>query len=264
MGNETYKMARPDPYIPLLVAAPDGGEILRITADRRLEFAPGATPEDAAAAISRAFEGIWPMSPHAESIARVCHEANRALCQAFGDDSQPAWEDAPDWQRDSAIKGVAAIRAGLVTRPQDSHESWMAEKVAAGWTYGRKKDPEAKTHPCMVPFEDLPPSQQMKDYVFLAIAKALLGHRPAMVTNDTPRTEDSMAEIDQNEIQTRFTYHPPRDEMVGKFGKIRAEAKQLAESINFLCPDSREKSLAITKIEEAVMWANAAIARREP
>lgn len=44
-----------------------------------------------------------------EQIARVCHEVNRAYCQALGDDSQPAWEDAPQWQRDSALLGVQLL-----------------------------------------------------------------------------------------------------------------------------------------------------------
>ena len=42
-----------------------------------------------------------------EQIARVCHEVNRAYCRAIGDESQPAWEDAPDWQQRSAVLGTA-------------------------------------------------------------------------------------------------------------------------------------------------------------
>jgi hypothetical protein len=47
----------------------------------------------------------------------------------------------------------------------------MAEKVAAGWVYGEVKDPDAKppTHPCIVPFEELPPEQQFKDVLFKTI-----------------------------------------------------------------------------------------------
>jgi hypothetical protein len=105
-------------------------------------------------------------------IARVAHEANAALCRAFGDDSQPSWEDAPEWQRSSAINGVRLHLIGD-HGPEASHESWMAEKVEAGWTYGETKDPEAKTHPCMVPFSELPPEQQAKDHVFRAVVHAL-------------------------------------------------------------------------------------------
>lgn len=68
--------------------------------------------------------------------------------------------------------------------------------------------------------------------------------------------------IEQNDIENRFTYHPPRSEDVAtKYVMIREAGKSFAELINEMAPDGREKSLAVTKIEEAVMWANAAIAR---
>jgi len=107
-----------------------------------------------------------------EKIARVCHEVNRAYCQALGDNSQDSWGDAPEWQRDSARKGVLLHQSGDYG-PEASHNSWMAEKIATGWKYGPVKDPEKKEHPCMVPFSDLPREQQAKDYIFRAVAHAL-------------------------------------------------------------------------------------------
>lgn len=65
------------------------------------------------------------------------------------------------------------------------------------------------------------------------------------------------------DIEKRFTYHKPKDGQPGKYTEIRNTAKNLALLIDDLCPDSREKSIAMTKLEEAVMWANAAIARNE-
>lgn len=108
-----------------------------------------------------------------EEIARVCHEVNRAYCQALGDNSQPAWEEAPDWQRDSALTGVNLHLGTPDAGPQASHESWMAEKVATGWVYGDVKNPEAKTHPCIVPFDQLPQAQQAKDFIFRGVVHAL-------------------------------------------------------------------------------------------
>ena len=107
-----------------------------------------------------------------EEIARVSHEVNRALCQAFGDDSQPSWEDAPEWQRESARMGVD-MHCMAEVGPEASHIAWMANKDIEGWKYGPVKDPEKKEHPCMVPFGDLPPEQQAKDYVFRAVVHAL-------------------------------------------------------------------------------------------
>jgi len=68
--------------------------------------------------------------------------------------------------------------------------------------------------------------------------------------------------IDPSDLANRFTYHPPvSDAQARKYTLIRSEAHDLAAFINKEVPDGREKSLAITHIEEAVFWANAAIAR---
>ncbi len=72
-----------------------------------------------------------------ETIAKVCHEANRAYYQTIGDHSQPAWEDAPKWQRDSATKGVEFCLANPDAPPSANHESWLKVKVAEGWNMGR-------------------------------------------------------------------------------------------------------------------------------
>lgn len=57
--------------------------------------------------------------------------------------------------------------------PEDSHNSWLAEKESGGWVYGPEKDEGAKTHPCMVPYDDLPVEQRRKDALFLAVARTL-------------------------------------------------------------------------------------------
>jgi len=69
--------------------------------------------------------------------------------------------------------------------------------------------------------------------------------------------------MDIETIENNFTYHKPINNQLSRYEHLRNEARHLALLINNLCPDSREKSLAITKLEEAVMWANASIARNE-
>lgn len=108
-----------------------------------------------------------------EQIAKVCHEVNRAYCASLGDSSQAPWDSAPEWQRQSAIKGVMHRLAHPDSTPADSHESWLAEKKAAGWKFGPVKDPEKKEHPCFVPYAELPKEQQAKDFLFLAVVRAL-------------------------------------------------------------------------------------------
>jgi len=70
--------------------------------------------------------------------------------------------------------------------------------------------------------------------------------------------------MDAAELTVRFTYHPPANEhVVNKYHTIREQARKLATTMTNFAPESRELSLAITNLEQAVMWANAAIARRE-
>ena len=72
-----------------------------------------------------------------------------------------------------------------------------------------------------------------------------------------------MRVIDQEELERRFSYHPPKGNQPERYEKIRAAALEFATLIVNLTPASREQSLALTHLEEAVMQANAAIARRE-
>lgn len=67
----------------------------------------------------------------------------------------------------------------------------------------------------------------------------------------------------QTNYEKAYTYHAPKADQPKRYEQIRAKARELAELIGDACPDSREKSIANTKLEETVMWANAAIARNE-
>jgi hypothetical protein len=107
-------------------------------------------------------------------IAGVCHEANRAICKFFGDDSQVPWDEASGWQVESACHGVAALMTHPDLTPAQQHELWMQHKLDNGWCHGFVKDEEKKTHPCLVPYEQLPEHQRLKDHVFQAIVRAFL------------------------------------------------------------------------------------------
>ncbi len=69
--------------------------------------------------------------------------------------------------------------------------------------------------------------------------------------------------IERDELAVRFTYHPPTGNQAERYEKIRAMAFAFADELIELTPVSREQSLALTRLEGCVMWANAAIARRE-
>lgn len=107
------------------------------------------------------------------AIAQVCHEANKAYCESINDYSQKPWNDAPDWQRDSAVKGVR-FNIGNPFAPDSAvHDSWLQAKKEDGWKYGEVKNPKLKEHPCYVPYDDLPEEQKKKDALFKAIVEAI-------------------------------------------------------------------------------------------
>jgi hypothetical protein len=108
-----------------------------------------------------------------QQVAQIAHEINKSYCESIADFSQTSWEDAPQWQKDSAINGVTFHIENPNAGADASHNSWLKEKVDAGWVYGEIKDPEAKTHPCIVAFEMLPTFQQSKDYLFKQVVHSL-------------------------------------------------------------------------------------------
>lgn len=111
-------------------------------------------------------------------IARVCHEANRGIQQLqYWDDNRvsPPWDQAPEDQRASAIAGVANALAGRTAA--QLHDDWCNAKIADGWTFGWTKDPVAKTHPCLIPYDQLSEQDKIKDYVFLGIVRAFKDDR---------------------------------------------------------------------------------------
>ena len=109
-----------------------------------------------------------------EQIARVCHEANRGYCESIGDPSQKSWDNAEEWQRQSAIAGVKFTLDNPQAPASAQHENWMADKIQDGWEYGPVKNPAIKQHPCLVPYAALPLEQRLKDHLFKAVVKAFV------------------------------------------------------------------------------------------
>lgn len=108
-----------------------------------------------------------------QEIAKVCHEVNRAYCEGTGDMSQKPWHEAPMWQRESVCNGVRFALANPGVTPAQMHESWLAEKRAAGWHYGVVKDEKLKTHPCFCAYDELDAAQRVKDHLFAAVVRAM-------------------------------------------------------------------------------------------
>ncbi|UQN06778.1 RyR domain-containing protein [Deinococcus sp. QL22] len=190
------------------------------------------------------------------TLAAIAHEANRHYCQSIGDTSQPSWDAAPDWQKESAIAGIEGALAG--NTPEQQHESWMAEKAKMGTVYAPVKDMDATPpqHPCMVPYAELPAEQQRKDHLYSAVVKAAFGALTSDLNKPLPeiKPEPRPASAPKHP----FEYQPPTIEQVNQIEEVRGALKAAYETLMTL-PSSRERSLAITKLEEASMWANKGI-----
>jgi hypothetical protein len=115
-----------------------------------------------------------------EACARAAHEVNRAYCIAIGDNSQVSWDNAPEWQKKSALEGVAVALSG--STPEQQHQSWLDSKSKDGWKYGTVKDPALKTHPCFVPYDQLPEAQKKKDGLYIGAVRTMAAALGATIT----------------------------------------------------------------------------------
>jgi hypothetical protein len=115
-----------------------------------------------------------------EQIAQLAHNVNYVYCLQIEDITAKTWDEAPDWQKDSARAGVEmvlkSLKQGVAVSPWQTHIEWMKHKTAEGWVYGEKKDATAKTHPCMLPWNELPEQQRLKDQLFIGVVEACARH----------------------------------------------------------------------------------------
>lgn len=107
-------------------------------------------------------------------VAIMCHQVNKSWCEQNNDFSQVSWGSASDAQRNSAIAGVKYRLEHPDSTPENQHESWVEYKVNDGWTHGDVKDETAKTHPCIVPYSELPEFQKIKDKLFASIVNVFI------------------------------------------------------------------------------------------
>ena len=68
---------------------------------------------------------------------------------------------------------------------------------------------------------------------------------------------------EESRLHKDFTYHPPMENQIPRYQQIRTLGYEVTLFFLENCPPSRERSLAITNLEQAIFWANAAIARNE-
>lgn len=113
------------------------------------------------------------MAYSTETIAEFVHETLSVWARQRGMPDYPNWADAEDWMRASTIESVEHVLNNPRAAPGAQHVQWMEQKQRDGWTFGDKKDAEAKTHPMLVPFSELPEDERAKDAIIIAVVQAL-------------------------------------------------------------------------------------------
>lgn len=106
-------------------------------------------------------------------IAEVVHNTLRAILFSAGDYTVLPWEDAPDAKRKQAVDWVNFYLQTPEASPTESHASWMGAKLAEGWTLGPERSDEAKTHPHLVPFAELPAVNKAVGYAVCELVGSL-------------------------------------------------------------------------------------------
>lgn len=106
-------------------------------------------------------------------IAQVAYEANKAYCEALGDNSQLPWGESEPWKRKVVEQGVIFHINNPDATVDDSHNTWVENMKKDGWKYGPVKNNETKEHPSLISYEELSKEQKAKDYIFRQIVHSL-------------------------------------------------------------------------------------------
>lgn len=134
----------------------------------------------------------------ANNIAMEAYRANRAYCKALGD-IRPMWGDADPQTRKSMVTGVFDIYTGKTLSEEDGHNAWMKAKLSDGWKLG-PTSLDDKTHDCLVPYNELPQHQKIKDTMFRTIVMEHLKKRQGKQT-------------DRNNVSSLFETDPDSKDM---------------------------------------------------
>jgi hypothetical protein len=106
-----------------------------------------------------------------EKVARYIYEAARleAIWSKRAIIPEP-WEKRDEAFRNQFVHVVEKyLKAEKLPTPKEAHESWMREYVKMGWKYGKVRNPALKTHPDLVPYDELPQDEKDKDSIFLVL-----------------------------------------------------------------------------------------------
>jgi len=110
-----------------------------------------------------------------EKAARLVVAANRVYCNGIEDVIPPDWDDMSPFVKKAMIDAVRARLSDITMPLSVNHDSWMAARLADGWTLGEKKNEEKKIHPNLIPYAELPRQQRIKDLMFVTVVLTFFG-----------------------------------------------------------------------------------------
>src|SRR6266704_3741830 len=104
-------------------------------------------------------------------LGRLNHALRREVALIFGDGTiPPSWDDAPEWMHIESERSARKLLENPGMLAEEEHDRRVRQKITEGWKWGEVRDDEAKTHPSLVPFEKLPPGEQLKDLLRVSLA----------------------------------------------------------------------------------------------
>lgn len=107
-------------------------------------------------------------------VAGIFWEAYEGLVNASGDLPVPPWLAVDNEKRAQVVAGVKFHAENPNATAADSHEHWRKYMEARGYQYGDEKNVKEKTHPAMIPFNQLPPDLQLRHKLFTGMCKVLI------------------------------------------------------------------------------------------
>lgn len=110
-----------------------------------------------------------------EFVCKLVHQVNDAYRNMIGESPKGDWDSLEEGVKESTRKGVAFILSNPGATPKEIHDKWVEERECEGWSFGEVMDEEAKTHPCLTPYEQLPIEHRMKDFLYRNTVMAVLG-----------------------------------------------------------------------------------------
>lgn len=110
-------------------------------------------------------------------IAYVVHEVVRAYVEARGGYMTP-WSDARPGERKAMLHVVRNVRRQPDTPPGERHAAWCDRRRAEGWRWGPVLDIEAKAHPSLMPWPELPEDDRVRECLMIGAVKCLMNPIP--------------------------------------------------------------------------------------